>query len=131
MSNSFRTIIIPASLVESARNIASCLSSGGDGMFSVALIEKFPSNLTSLQRAEMRALNHPITHYISTGFIDNQFVSLLSDGNLLYNTAVTTASARNKTLTATLQDCMDLVEFSDISEEAGLVALNRLNLQVL
>lgn len=124
-------MIIPAANVETARNVAECLSDGGVNMFTTKLGEKIPRVRSPQENFQQLLVDRPVTHYISSGFIDAQFVSLFSNGTALYNAAATLAASRGKTLTATLQDCIDLVAAADVSDEVGLSAINRLNLQLI
>jgi len=62
MSDSFRTLIVPTSQVELARNIAAAFGPGGVGMFRAALSADG---------------NEPATHYCSTGYIPPQFAAMV------------------------------------------------------
>jgi hypothetical protein len=61
MSDLFRTLIVPAEHVELARSIAAAFGPGGVGMWTTGL---------SADGKE------PATHYISSGYIPAEFVSL-------------------------------------------------------
>lgn len=128
MSNVFKTIIVPAINVEAARNLAECLSAAGVDMFTVKLGKK----LTRIENREAKPTTKPsATHFISTGIIDSAFAALLHDANLLFTTAQQAATLRGVTLTATHEDCVNLVTTADVSDEQPIVAMKRLNLQLI
>ena len=62
MSDSFRTLIVPTSQVDLAREIAAAFGPGGVGMFRAALSADG---------------NEPATHYCSTGYIPPQFAGMV------------------------------------------------------
>lgn len=127
MSNIFKTIIVPAIKVEAARNLAECLAAGGVGMFTVKLGKK----LTRVENRETKPTIKIPTHFISTGIIDSAFVALMHDADLLFTMAQQSATLRGVTLTATHDDCVNLVTTADVSDEQPIVAMNRLNLQLI
>jgi len=62
MSDSFRTLIVPTSQVDLAREIAAAFGPGGVGMFRAALSADG---------------DEPATHYCSTGYIPPQFAGMV------------------------------------------------------
>lgn len=103
MSVVHRTLIVPASLTPLARALAAGLSPGGVGMFTTALDGATPNEA-----------------YISTGWIDEDIASLLTDANALHAACV--AAGAN----VTLAQCQALVSQSDVSDDHPLVAMQRL-----
>lgn len=93
--NSLVTIIVPAALVSSARQIAVECAPHGIGMFTVGL------STTGLA---------PTTHYISSGYItEPPFISALSDATALHNLAIVGATAQGIAQTSTLLDATNLI----------------------
>lgn len=88
----FRSIIIPASLITLARALAAGLSPAGAGMF-----------ITPLYNAA-----GTITHYISSGWIGEEFGALITDADLLF------AACKGA---ATLDQCTALVSQSTVSTD--------------
>lgn len=112
----FKTIIIPAALVAQARNIGACLDAAGSGMYTTPL------------SADGKA---PVTHYISSGLMSAAFMPLLNDAALMFAYAQQGAVAQGLTLTATQEDCTQLVAQSDVSEDNPFDALARLGLKMV
>ena len=130
-TNAFKTMIIKAESVDAARNIAECLAVGGTGMFRVKLAQKLDRPKTLEELKQQRLAKREATHYISTGIIDSSFVALLQDADLLYTNASQSATLRGVILTATHDDCVNLVSTADVSDEQPMVALKRLNLEMI
>ena len=97
-----RTIIVPASLVNHARELGSSLSAAGAGMYTTAL---------SSTGAD------PATHYVSSGLIDEQFAALLYDPVMLYGAAQQNAAAQGLTLNVTQTQVNNLVSQSLVGDE--------------
>jgi len=114
--NAHVTIVVPASLVDAARNLAECLAPGGHGMY-----------ITGLSADG----NEPATHYISSGTMQVAFINLLSDASATHAAAEQGAVQQGLTLTATLADCEALVAQSDISADEPFSAMARLGLQLV
>lgn len=112
----FITIIVPASLVEQARELGAALDPAGAGMYTTPL---------SPTGAE------PATHYISSGLLYDTFPPLLADAALLYAAAQQGAEQQGMTLTATLEDAYALVAQSDVSSDAAFYAMERLGLVII
>lgn len=112
--NAHVTIVVPASLVDAARNLAECLAPGGHGMY-----------ITGLSADG----NEPATHYISSGLMQVGFINLLSDASATHAAAEQGAVQQGLTLTATLADCEAIRTQGDISSEDPYVAMARLGLQ--
>jgi len=110
------TMIVPAGVVDAARNIADCLSTRGEGMFVTGC---------SPTGAE------PATHYISTGMISSSFTTLLANATSLYSYAQIGAQAQGKTLTATLTDAQAVVAQAMVSGLPGRTALANVGLALV
>lgn len=89
--NTFRTIIIPASLTPLARALAGGLSPAGEGMFVTLLYDA----------------TNTITHYISSGWIGEEFGTLIMDADALF------VACKGM---ATLEQCQALVSQSVVSD---------------
>lgn len=100
-----RVIIIPASLTPLARALAAGLSPAGEGMFTTPLYDA----------------TNTITHYISSGWIGEEFGALIADADLLF------ATCEGAT---TIEQCTALVSQSIVStdEPHGLIATMGLTL---
>lgn len=120
MSHEARTIIVPAALVSSARNLGDCITSAAAGMFATALSATGAA---------------PASWYISSGvFADAGFTTLLNDAVLMYQMAHAGAAAQGMTLTATQADCDALVAQSvvvDIAVEGPFDTLSRLGMKII
>lgn len=92
------TIIVPATQVVAARQIALECDQHGLGMFT--------TELSSTGQA-------PATHYISSGYItEPPFISALANGEILHNLAVVGAAAQGIAQTSTLAEANALVTSS-------------------
>jgi hypothetical protein len=107
MPDAFRTMIVPADLVELARALAGSLSARGQGMFTVPLS---PTG------------EEPATHYISSGWIDLSISSLLSNAESLFEAC----QAEGANVTAA--QCAALVSQSSVSAKAPFDAIGHLGL---
>lgn len=131
----FRTMIVPTDYQQLAQDVASAVGGlAGEGMFIVGL---------SVSGAE------PATHYVSSGYIGEQFAFLLpldtytteidpvtgepvvihthKDGD----PAAVAALANEAGLPVTVQQVTDLFNASDVTEQDPFVAFARLNLQLV
>ena len=125
-----RTIIVPASIVESARAACAGLAGpGGSGMFT--------TSLSSTGEA-------PPTHYISSGLIEEPFADLLpftsvtyaEDGTLSIaprpgNVALTVQLATDAGLPITEAEVSALLAAVDVSGQSAEDALVRLGLKII
>lgn len=121
-----RTIIVPATIAESARAACAGLAGpGGSGMFTT------PLSATGM---------FPATHYISSGMIEAPFADLLPltsvDAEGVASTrpgdAVTTAAlAAQQGLPFTEEQIAGLYATADVSEQDAEVALHRLGLMLV
>jgi hypothetical protein len=106
----FRTLIIAATDADLTRQIAASFGPGGAGMFTTPL---------SSDGTE------PATHYISSGYIPEQFANLLTDPVAVYEVA--TANG-----VVTTQDAVDdIFANADISDEEPFHAMARLALVIV
>lgn len=106
-----RTIIVPAALVEPARQACALLAgAGGSGMFQTAL---------STDGEE------PASHYISAGLIEQQFADLLDAG-----TAAIVAAAESMQVQVDPM-VIDALLAADISQESADDEMARLGLQIV
>lgn len=111
-----RTLVVPAVIVESARNLGECMHPAARGMFTTPLSPT----------GEM-----PTTHYISAGCIEDIWLGVLADSALLYGAALQGAADQGLTLTATLADAEALAAQSDISDEWWETACARLGVTLI
>lgn len=104
-----RTIIVPAALVDAARQACALLAgAGGSGMFQTAL---------STDGAE------PASHYISAGPIEQQFADLLDAG-----TPAIVAAAESMQVQIDPAVIDALLAAADISQESADDAMGRMGL---
>lgn len=104
MSNVLRTIIVPATHASKGRQLGREVDVHGEGMFTTAL---------SSDGLE------PATHYVSSGMIDDQFASALSDGLMLHAAAVAGAKAQGIVKKATKADATGLPPASVVHDGFG------------
>ncbi len=110
MADAFRTLIVPTANVELARAIAASFGPGGEGMWTTPL---------SPTGAD------PATHYISTGYVPEQFANLLTDPVAVYDAATVQG-------VETTQEAVDeLMAAADISDEEPFVAMGRLGVSIV
>lgn len=67
----------------------------------------------------------PASHYISSGYIPEQFASLLTDPVAVYEAAIAQG------VTCTLKEVEEVLSSSDISEEEPFVAMGRMGLKII
>lgn len=127
-----RTIVVPAALTSLAQELAASLSPAGAGMFTVALApvneDAVESNEEGRPRGGRKAPtvnNNEITHYVSSGFLEDTFVTLIADADALH-AAISQAGSE-----VTLEKCQDLVANSIVSEEDALVVFKELGLEIV
>lgn len=109
MSDVFRTMIVPADLAPLARALAAGLSPGGVDMFLVPL---------SPTGAE------PATHYVSTGYIGQQFAEAIASPETLHAACVEAGAS------VTLEQCAALIAQSDVSEDDPFTAFERVGVRL-
>lgn len=111
MTDVFATMIVPASLADLARSLAAGLSpEGGQGMFTTGL---------SPTGAE------PATHFVSTGYIGERFLPLLTDADALY------AVCQQAGLAVTHDGCVALVTGCDVTAEEPFARFAELGLALV
>lgn len=111
MSYVHRTLIVPAAMAKQARDLCAALAGPpGSGMFTTAL---------SPTGAE------PVTHFISTGQIEDTFAAVLD------SPAVMVAACTAAGIVIDLATCTAILSAADISDEPPFDALSRLGLQML
>ena len=130
MSDLFRTLCIAAQDATNARMIAAAFGPGGSGMWTTPLSQDG---------------NEPATHYISSGYIPEEFVSLApcttwetdEDGNWALvgsepgdPVAVYTA-ATAQGVVCTQEDVDTLFATADVTEQEPFVAMGRLGLTII
>ena len=125
-----RTIIVPATLAESARAACAGLAGpGGSGMFTT------PLSATGM---------FPATHYISSGLIEQLFADLLPLTSVILaddgtpsvetrpgNVALTAQLAGDAGLPITEAEVSALLAAVDVSDQAAEDALARLGLKII
>ena len=104
----FRTMIVPAALVDLARTIAAGLSSAGADMFTTPL-----------------GTGVVVSYYVSTGHIGSAFAAAIADPALLHDACVAAS------IDVTLAQCESIVSQSDVSEEPPFEAFSRLGVQLM
>lgn len=109
MTDVFCTLVVPAALTPLARALAAGLSPRGSVMF-----------LTPLSPTG----NLPATHYVSTGYIDENVVALLGNGADLHAACVAAGAA------VSLVQCNALVNNSDVSNSEPFAKFEELGLQM-
>jgi hypothetical protein len=130
MADLFRTLCITASDAPLAREIAAAFGPGGSGMWQTPL---------SASGAE------PATHYISSGYADEQFLNLApcttwvmdEDGNWtatdVYpgDAATVYAAASQAGIACTLADVQGIFARADVSDQEPFVAMGRAGLAIV
>lgn len=124
-----RTIIVPATIAESARAACAGLAGpGGSNMFTT------PLSATGM---------FPATHYISSGLIEDQFANLLPLTTVVHtdgtpstsiqpgNAALTAQLAADAGLPFTEEEISMLFTAVDVSEQPAEDALVRLGLRMV
>lgn len=118
----FRTMIVPSDYRSFASSLASAVGgTAGEDMFTTGL---------------SASGQEPATHYVSTGYISEQFALLLP----LYDPATgiktdgdpvaVTQLANDGGFTCTVQEVTDLFAVVDVTEQEPFVAFARLGLQI-
>ena len=111
MANLHLCIIVPAAHQALAQSL--CAGLAGD-----AGADMLTSGLSATGTA-------PATHYISAGIIGEEFAVLMDDPAVLYQTCL------SHSIAVTEQQCISILDASDISSEEPLVAMARLGLQII
>ena len=128
--DTFATLIITAADAPLARAIAASFGSGGMGMFTT------PLSASGLD---------PATHYISSGYIPSEFVSLApsttwaqdEEGNWIVvdhypgDAATVFAYATQAGIDCALEDVEGVFARSDCSPQEPFVAMSRLGLSIV
>lgn len=118
----FRTMIVPSDYRAFASSLASAVGgTAGENMFTTGL---------------SASGQEPATHYVSTGYISEQFALLLplydpstgakTDGD----PATVTQLANDGGFTCTVQEVTDLFAVVDVTEQQPFDAFARLGLQI-
>jgi hypothetical protein len=130
MTDLFRTLLVAAQDADLARQIAAGFGPGGEGMFTTPL---------SADGTD------PATHYISTGYIPAEFVSLApnttweqdEDGQWVQtahypgDAATVHAYATQAGISCTLEDVEGVFSRADCSEQEPFVAMGRMGVQIV
>jgi len=130
MADTFATLIIAAQDAPLAREIAAAFGPGGSGMFTT------PLNASGLD---------PASHYISSGYIPSEFVSLApsttwtqdEEGNWIVvdhypgDAATVYAYATQAGIQCSLADVEGVFSRSDCSPQEPFVAMGRLGLMIV
>ena len=130
MSDLFRTLIIPAVDAPLARAIAAAFGPGGVGMWTT------PLSATG---------SEPATHYISSGYIPDEFVSLapcstwvqgeqgawVKTADYPGDAATVYAFASQAGLVITLAEIEGIFADADASEQEPFVVLERMGLMIV
>jgi hypothetical protein len=130
MTDLFRTLLVAAQDADLARQIAAGFGPGGEGMFTTPL---------SADGTD------PATHYISTGYIPAEFVSLApnttweqdEDGQWVQtahypgDAATVYAYATQAGVSCTLEDVEGVFSRADVSEQEPFVAMGRMGVQIV
>ena len=130
MPDLFRTLVITAADAPLAREIAAAFGPGGQGMWVTGL---------SADGGE------PATHYVSSGYIPAEFVSLApcstwtqdEDGQWIAadhhdgDAATVHAYATQAGLSLTLAQVEAIFSAADVSEQEPFIAMSRLGVQII
>jgi hypothetical protein len=130
MSNIFRTLIIQADTADLAREIAATLSPAGAGMWTTGLSSDG---------------NAPATHYISTGYITEEFAYMVPQQIYLQdesgawqlvetlpgNPEAVTQACNANGLEVTLEQVQAIFDTADVTEQEPFVAMQRLGLSLV
>lgn len=129
MLDIFRTLIVPTTQAQLARDIAAALDPSGAGMWTTALS---PTGV------------NPATHYISSGYIPPAWQVMVPtqfwqyDGTQWVKTGETTGDpvlvwqqATAAGLSVTQSEIDDLFAVADVTEQNPWTAMLRLNLQLV
>lgn len=110
MADTFKTLIVTASTAPLARQIAASFGVGGAGMWTTPL---------SADGQE------PATHFVSSGYIPEQFAALTGDAAAVY------AHCQNVGIDCTLADVEAVIAAADVTEEEPFTAFGRLGLMIV
>lgn len=130
MTDIFRTLIIAAQDAPLARHIAAAFGPGGEGMFTT------PLSASGLD---------PATHYISSGYIPAEFVSLapnttwerdengqwVQTAHYAGDAATVYAYATQAGISCTLEDVEGIFARADCSEQEPFVAMGRMGVRIV
>lgn len=130
MADTFATLIVTAADAPTSRAIAAAFGPGGVGMWTC------PLSASGLD---------PATHYISTGYIPADFVSMCpmatwgldEDGNLVQtdfypgDVAAVYGFCQQSELPYTLAEIEGVFSRSDVSQQQPFVALGRMGLTIV
>lgn len=129
MANTFLTLIVTASHVDLARNLAASFGPGGAGMWTTPL---------SASGAE------PATHYVSTGMLPAEFADMVPTqtweqidglwtmtGSTPGNPAAVYYVAQQQGVECTLSEVEDTLISSDVTAQPPFVTFGRLGLQII
>lgn len=130
MADLYRTLVIAAQDATKVRAIASAFGPGGEGMW------KTPLSATG---------SEPVTHYISSGFIPEAFVSLSPFSSWSVNlegqwfetdhyagdAETVYAYASQAGLPVTLEEIQGIFLRADVSDQEPFVHLSRMGLQII
>lgn len=130
MADLFRSLIIAAQDAPLARQIAAAFGPGGEGMWTTPL---------------SASGNDPATHYISSGYIPAEFVSLApnttweQDENGQWvqtdhypgDAATVYAYASQAGISCTLEDVEGVFSRSDVSAQEPFVAMGRMGVKIV
>jgi hypothetical protein len=130
MTDLFRTLLVAAQDADLARQIAAGFGPGGEGMWTT------PLSADGLD---------PASHYISTGYIPAEFVSLApnttweqdEDGQWVQtahypgDAATVYAYATQAGVSCTLEDVEGVFSRADVSEQEPFVAMGRMGVQIV
>lgn len=111
----FRTIILPTELADTARNLCMALTgSASEGMFTTPLYT-----------------GDTPTHKISSGYIATEFAEVLPCGDQPGNTEALLAMLEGVEFPITAEDLAGMLAMIDISEESANEAMARLGLALV
>jgi hypothetical protein len=105
-----RTLVVPVDIVEQVRALCAAAIPSGDGMFTTPL---------SLDGSP------PATHYISSGLLDVNFAAMLDSPEAMQSGLASVG------IEVDLPTCEAILNASDVSEEGGHAAMERLGLQMV
>ena len=105
-----RTLIVPVAIVQQCRDLCAAATPAGAGMFTTPLSPT----------GEL-----PATHYVSSGLLDVTFAALMDSPEAML------AGLTALGITSDLATCQAILSASDVSEDEGHAALERMGLLMI
>lgn len=111
MSYVYKCLIVPLEIQPISQNLCAQLAGqSGENMFTTGLSATGAA---------------PATHFISAGMIDKQFAYVMSNSAIMHQSCI------NAGINVTLEQCQDILDAADISEDEPFIALDRIGLKLI